>query len=299
MDTELLRIFRDVVRAGSFAGAARRLEIDPSQVSRGVATLERTLSVRLFERSTRKVAVTEAGQAFHDRVAPLLDDLEEATTSVRDLAQSPKGRLRVAASTAFGEACILPMLPAFLDTNPDIEVELSLSDLPVDLLATQTDVAIRLSRDAPPDTQISKLMDTRYLCVASPAWVDAHPVKHPSDLTGVDCPCFALPGFRDAWQFEKDGTVVDVRISGRLQILGASALRQYVLMGQGPSLLADWLIREDLEAGRLIDLFPDWQGGVGGMTTAAWILTPSRAYRPLKTRRFIEALRISVQRPAA
>lgn len=292
MNVEGLTLFDSVVAQGSFAAAARMLEMDPSVVSRGVAQLERELGFRLFERSTRRMALTEAGAHYHARVSPLLSDLREAGDAARDLVNAPQGRLRISASTAFGQVVLLPVIQRYLDAYPDVTVELHLSDMPVDLIAERIDLAVRLTPDATPDTIVSRLVPTRYRVVAAPGCAR---FETPDELGTTNCLVFPFPGFRDRWLFRRNGIEQDVEISGRLEILGALALRDAARAGMGPALLADWLIGDDLAEGRLVDLFPEYDVAAGRFDTAAWILTPSRAYRPVKLRRFIETLRAQLK----
>ena len=291
MDVDGLRVFREVARQGSFAAGARTLGLDPSAVSRAIGALEAESGVRLFERTTRRIALTDAGADWLARVAPIVDEFDDAVDSLKDQGQAIAGRLRVTASTAFGEVMIVPMLGGFLSEHPALDIDLRLTDAQVDLIGEQVDVAIRLSPDAPPDTILTKLAETRYRVVAAPGVADGLGPA-PEDLCGADCVRFAIPGFRDRWSFRKDGTVTDVPVSGRLEILGAHAIRRAAIEGLGPALLADWLIREDLAAGRLVDCFPNHDcAPAGQFETAVWGLTPSRRYRPRKTAAFLSALR--------
>ncbi|MEM9344003.1 MAG: LysR substrate-binding domain-containing protein [Pseudomonadota bacterium] len=288
MEIEQITLALAAQEQGSFAKAAERAGLDPSVVSRQIAGLERRLGFRLFERTTRRLAVTEAGQAYLDRVRPLLADLGEAEAAARDLVAMPKGRLRVTASTAFGQVVIVPMLSAFQAAHPDLTVELRLSDGLVDMVGEGVDVAVRLSREAPADTVVRRLMRVRYRVVAAPDW--AGRLERPEDLSDVGCVVFPYPGFRDVWQFRKGGALMEVPVRGSLEITGALALAEAARHGLGPALLAEWLVAGDLASGRLVDLFPDHEVAATGFDSAAWVMFPSRAYLPLKTRRFIEAL---------
>ena len=291
MDIENLTLFRTIADKGSFAAAAAQADVDPSLVSRRIAALEDALGFRLFARSTRRISLTEAGQAYLDRIGPVLDEMEDAARFARDLIDEPKGKLRVAASTAFGHTVIVPMLERFLADNPEVDVDLVLDDRPTDLISEQIDLAIRLSPEAPADTIVRRLMPTRYRVVASPLWNGRQRIKTPEDLSGTRPVVFALPGFRDLWRFRDiRGRDVEVPLKARLEVSGALAVAEAARRGLGPALLADWSIREDLANGRLVDLFPVLEVAATGFETAAWILYPSRAYLPLKTRRFIDVL---------
>ena len=291
MNVDGLRVFREVARQGSFAKGARTLGMDPSAVSRAIAALETESGVRLFERTTRRIALTEAGADWLARVGPIVDEFDDAVDSLKDSGQAISGRLRVTASTAFGEAKIVPMLRQFLEAHPDLDIDLRLTDAQVDLIGEQIDVAIRLSPDAPPDTILTKLADTRYRVVATPD-VAADLSGDPSSLTGTDCLRFAIPGFRDKCSFRRRDDLFDVPVSGRVEMLGAHALRRAALEGLGPALLADWLIGDDVANGHLVDCFPDHDcAPAGQFETAVWGLTPSRRYRPRKTAAFLESIR--------
>jgi DNA-binding transcriptional LysR family regulator len=296
MDTRLLTVFLEVVRSGGFAGAARNLGLDPSSVSRAIAVLEDDLGVRLFERTTRRVSLTEAGGEFAAKVGPVLAELEQARDDVRSHTAQPRGRLCVTASVAFGQICLMPLIPAFLDHYPEIDVELRFTDRNVDLVAERVDLGIRLGPSVEADVVAARLMTTRYRICASPRYLAAHgrPVE-PHDLRDHRCLCFDLPDFRTRWLFRTaSGTVQEVGVAPRLVVSSALALREAALSDLGPALLADWLIGSDLKAGRLVDLFPDREVTATSFDTAAWLLYPSRSFLPRKTRVMIDFLRNSL-----
>lgn len=295
MDTQTLNLFCDVVTRGSFSATAKAQNIDPSVVSRGISGLEHKLGFRLFERSTRRIALTEAGRHYHSRIAPLLEEFGDAANAARDLVEHPKGRLHISASTAFGQTVLVPMLAAFRTRYPEVTLYLDLSDRLVDLIAEEIDVAVRIGPQAPPDTIVSRLMHTRYHVVASPAYLASHPLNSPQDLTTHDCLRFPLPGFREFWTFSNPTGTVDVPVSGSVEIAGALAMREAARAGMGPTLLADWMLGKDLASGRLIDPFPHMQVSAASRDTEPYILTASRNYQPLKTRCFIDSLRAHVK----
>ena len=239
MDTKDLRTFSEVVRQGSFVGAAKALGQDPSVVSRAISGLEGRIGVRLFERSTRRIVITEAGAAYHARIEPLLAELEDAGAEARDLTASPRGTLRVSASTAFGEAVIVPALPSFRERYSDITLEFLFDDRPVDLIGEKIDLAVRLSPEAPPDMVVSRLMMTRYHVVASPIYLERNPLSQPSDLEDHDCLRFPFDGYRDRWLFRRNETETSVPVSGSTVMAGAMVLKKAALAGLGPALLAD------------------------------------------------------------
>ena len=301
MNIDALNVLADVMRTGSFAEVARRRDVDPSSISRQIASLEAEIGIRLFQRTTRRLAPTEAGQVYFQRIEPLLDELERASAEARDLSTSPAGVLRITASVAFGHAVLTPLLPGLRSRHPDLGLELILTDAAVDLVAERIDIAIRLGPRPDADLIGTRLMPVRHRVCASPGYVEEHGrPDDPSRLAERKCLRFPYSGYRSLWQFrQQDGSKSEVPVDGSLVISNALALRQSCLDGLGPALLADWLVGPDLAAGKLIDLFPDHDVTATDFDTAAWLLYPSRAYMPLKVRAFIDFLKETVSRSSA
>ncbi len=300
MDLDALRIAALVAQQGSFAAAARVLDLDPSSVSRSVANTEAALGLRLFQRSTRALSLTEEGETYLARVAPLLDEFDHAREEARRLRAAPSGTLRMTASVAFAHECILPFLGAFQADFPDIMVELIPTDANLDIAASSIDLAVRLAPAPKGDLISTRLMTTRYVVCASPDYIANHdPIQHPEDLRNHDCLRFALPAFRTRWRFRAGSAApFDVPVSGRVVIGNALSLRQAAIDGLGPALLADWLVGPALAEGRLVDLFPDHAATATEFDTAAWLLYPSRSYLPRKVRVMIDFLRQSLSHRA-
>lgn len=292
MNLQNLSLFIAVVRAGSFAEAARRQNIDPSSVSRNIAVLEDKLGLRLFQRSTRKLVLTEAGEAYFARIEPLLDELEQAEEEAQSLSNNPQGVLRMTASVAFGQLQIIPLLEKFRLQYPAIELELTLTDDNIDLLAGQFDLACRLTPSF--DSQLigRKLFDTHYRVCASPRYMATHPkIVTPKDLQGHKCLVFTLPQYRSRWLFKHSNKPLqEIPVNSDIAISSALALRQCTLDGLGPSLLADWMVDTDIEQGRLVRLLAEYEVSATDFSTAAWLLYPSRQYLPHKTKAMIEFL---------
>ncbi|SDR39467.1 transcriptional regulator, LysR family [Rhizobiales bacterium GAS191] len=300
MDTANLRFFVEVAQRGSFAAVARDHGLDPSSVSRAVAILEGELGVRLFQRTTRKMTLTEAGALYLARVRALVEDLDRARDEVRSSRSDPVGMLRLTASVAFGQTCIVPLLGALRAAFPRLELELHLTDRNLDLVADRIDLAIRLAPSLRPDVTGVKLFETRYRVCASPAHIAREGVPAaPADLARRDCLLFTLPEFRSRWLFRRDGVVAEIPVRGSLVISTALALSSAARDGLGPALLADWLIGDDLERGDLVDLFPQHDVTATTFDTAAWLLYPSRQYLPRKVRAVIDFLRSHLARRVA
>ncbi len=292
-----LEIFVDVMRHGSFAAAARERGIDPSTVSRAIAGLERELQVRLFQRTTRRLSPTEAGQEYFQRIEPLVGELIATKSAMTDHGSAPAGTIRLSASVAFGQACLVPLLPKLTAEYPDLSIDLVLTDINVDIIADRIDLAIRLgNRQASALNQDLiglKLFETHYRVCASTSYLKSEgwPVQ-PAALSSHDCLLLDLPNYRDKWQFRSPGGDVEtVPVEGRMKISNPLALREACLAGLGPALLANWLTGEALADGRLIDLYPGIEVSAGGFDTAAWLLYPSRSYLPQKVRVVIDFLK--------
>lgn len=300
MDLDDLNLVVAVARAGSFAAVARSRELDPSSVSRAVAAVEQRLGLRLFQRTTRRLSLTEAGEAYLTRVQPLLEELDQARDAAQATRHGPLGTLRVTASVTFGQRCLVPLLPEFRRVFPQLGLELLLTDANLDLVAERVDLAIRLGPAPTGDLIGRKLFDTHYRVCAGASYMRGDLPAEPGDLARHDCLLFLLPDFRGRWRFrDAGGLVTEVPVRGEVAISNAMALRDCALAGLGPALLADWLIDEDLARGALVDLFPAYEVTATDFATAAWLLYPSRRFLPRKVVLASEFLQRHLRRPSS
>jgi DNA-binding transcriptional LysR family regulator len=297
MDIETLRIFVRVARRGSFAVVARDCDTDPSSISRAIASLEDELQVRLLQRSTRRMTLTEAGAKYLARVEPLLEELDQARDDALAAGAKPIGTIRLTASVAFGQKCIAPLLPKLREAFPDLGIDLVLTDMNLDLVSEGIDLAIRLGSSRDSALIGVKLADTKYHVCASPAYLakareEGRLLKTPADLAAHRCLLLNLPDYRSRWLFRSaDGAVSEVAVDGDVMISNPLVLLTCAIIGMGPALLADWMVRDELAAGALIELFPDYAVTASDFETAAWLLYPSRNYLPRKVRAAIDFLR--------
>jgi DNA-binding transcriptional LysR family regulator len=295
MDLETLRLFVDVAQQGSFSAVARAREVDPSSVSRAVSALEAELSTRLFQRSTRSMTLTEAGQRYLSRTAPLVEELDRAHEELASTRADPIGTLRLTASVAFTQVCLTPLLPAFRAAFPRLKLELLVTDRALDLVAENVDLAIRLGPSYRADVIGVKLFSTRYRVVASPAYLAREgAITTPRALGERRCLLLALPDFRSRWLFRRRNKIVEVPVSGDLVISSVLALRSAALAGLGPCLLADWIVDGDLAEGTLVEVLPSFEVTATTFETAAWLLYPSRDYLPRKVRGAIDFLKLQL-----
>jgi DNA-binding transcriptional LysR family regulator len=294
MDLNSLKIFVDVVKAGSFTAVAKEKRMDPSSVSRTVAALEKELGVRLLQRTTRKLVPTEAGLFYYERVGNMVDEIIAAGSCAAEVSNRPKGMLRVTASVAFGLRCIVPLLPEFLLQYRELQVDLLLTDSVVDCLAEKIDVAIRLGPPLADSSFVArKLISTSYHVCASPGYLAAcgAPLE-PNDLRNHNCLRFPLAGFRTRWIFrDAEGKLSETPVAGNLIISNAMAIRDSAVAGMGLALLPHWLIGDDLRHGMLTAVLQDYEVTATDFNTAAWLLYPSRTFVPGKVKSFIEFMR--------
>ncbi|GJD57724.1 LysR family transcriptional regulator [Methylobacterium dankookense] len=294
-DLEALTTFVAVAEAGSFAAAARLLGRDASVLSRRIGQLERRLGVRLLSRTTRRVALTEAGALYCRRVQGVLDELANASREASDFAATPQGLVRVSLPLAFGRQWITPVLPPFLARHPRIRVELRLADRFVDLVAEGFDVAIRVAAGRPRDSSLTirKLAGYRNLLVAAPDYLAARGAPAaPADLAGHACLGFTgYAGWPD-WPLTKADRRETVRPACALVADSTEVLLEAAIAGAGITFTADWLAGPALRSGRLVEVLPGWSGRESGGVYA--ILPPGRLV-PAKTRLFVDAVAQAVR----
>lgn len=258
MNLDSLHLLITVARRGSFAAVAKERDVDPSSVSRAIADLESELGLRLFQRSTRSMTLTEAGEIYLARLEPLLEELEHAREAAAQVSSAPRGLLRLTASVTFGQMCIVPLLGEFRARYPDLKVECVFSDANVDLVSERIDLAIRLAPAVEGDVVAAKLMNTRYGVYVSPGYVAQHPpLLVPSDLSVHKVLLFNLRAYRTHWLFwDMEGREERVAIQGDLTLAPASALLAAAIAGLGPALLPDWLVADAVAKGCWCLSFP-------------------------------------------
>lgn len=299
MDLGTLDLFVEVARKRSFAAVARERNVDPTSVSRAIADLEAELGLRLFQRTTRTMALTEAGDVYLSRIAPLTGEIAQARDAALQVTGQPRGILRLTASVTFGQMRILPLLGEFRALYPDLKVEGLFTDTNVDLVADRIDLAVRLAPTIEGDLIAAKLMETRYRVVASPAYLASHPpLDQPADLRAHKVLLFNLKAFRTRWLFrDAAGRVETVPIEGDITLAPAGSLLTAAIGGLGPTLLPSWLVDEAIGHGELVDVFPGYRATATTFDTAAWLVYPSRAFLPGKVRVMADFLRARMSRP--
>ena len=278
----LLEAYVRLVEVESFSQVARDLRVGQSTVSKWIAALEEEVGVPLLQRTTRSQRVTDAGQRFYERARSILDQYAEAIDDLRQRAPQVRGRLRVSVPAVFGHRHILPHLPAFLDAHPELEVELRFSDRYVNLVEEGVDVAVRVGLPVASSLTGRRLGGTARRLVAAPA---LPALAHPSEL--AERPCLLHTGLSGAvWTFQRGEAQVRVPVRGRVAADSSEALLAPAVAGHGAALLADWLVAEDVAAGRLAVLLPDWSLPPAPIRA----VTPPGRYVPPRVRVFLAHL---------
>ncbi|MFA5678972.1 MAG: LysR substrate-binding domain-containing protein [Pseudomonas sp.] len=278
-----------VAELGHFSGAAKKLGVSSSHISRQIARLEERLQTRLFYRSTRRVTLTEAGHTFLQHCQHLQDARDEAIQAVTDLSSDPKGLLRMTCSVAYGEEFIMPLVHDFMQQHPQLRIDMTLSNQTLDLLHGQFDLAIRLGR-----LQDSRLVATRlaprrmYLC-AAPGYLERHGAPHSlSELPRHNC----LIGSSDTWNFAEGGREIPVRVQGNWRCNSGRTVLDAALRGFGLCQLPDYYVQEHLRSGALRALLSQHQPP----HTAVWALYPQQRHLSPKVRKLVDYLKDSLMR---
>jgi DNA-binding transcriptional LysR family regulator len=286
LDLNDIAMFVQVVRCGSFAEAARRLGLPANTLSRRVQQLESRLGTRLMQRSTRKLTLTSAGQAFYERCAGAVDGLAEAGQELATGSQEPSGLVRVAATADFFDFFPMEWVAEFLAAHPRVRLDFVLSDAHADLIAEQIDVAFRGGPMRDSGYVGRQLLGLRSDgMVASPAYIAARGTPATlQDLLGHDCVTSPHPSGRTTWRLAGPGGVEEeVQVAGRFSGNTAQALRKATLAGLGIALLPPAMARLDVQAGRLLPVLPQYQRTGHGLS----VLYPSRRQLPLAVSAFI------------
>ena len=253
-----MQVFLRVVEAGSFSEAARLLRMAPSTISKLITRSEARLGVRLIERSTRRLALTAEGHAYYDRSQALLLELDDIERGLSRGAATAGGTVRVNTSVGFGVHGLEPLLPAFWQAHPDIVVDLSLSDEIVDLYLDRTDVAFRIGPLQDSTLVARRLGAARRRIVGAPAYLAQRGTPSSvDDLVGHRCLGFNFRRSAPIWPLRESGRIVDRAVAGPLVANNGETLRRAALAGAGLARLADFHLRDDLAAGRLIEVLPE------------------------------------------
>jgi DNA-binding transcriptional LysR family regulator len=285
-----MAVFAKVVGAGSLSAAARELGLSPALVSRKLAALEARLGVRLINRTTRSLHLTDEGASYYDACGRLLAEIEEADAAVAAGRVEPQGVLRVALPASFGHQHVSPLIPEFAARHPKVRLALSLSDRNVNVIEEGFDVAVRIAELEDSSLAARRLAPNRRVVCASPQYLARHGMPRvPDDLKHHNC--LTTSDFAMSWDYKdprgKPGTA---RVAGGYACDNWEVLREWALAGLGIALKSTWDIYRHLQDGTLVALFPGYSFH---SDVAIYAVYPHRRHLPAKTRVFIEFLAAS------
>jgi len=282
-----ISVLAAVVETGNFIRAADAVGLTPSGVSRAVARLEARIGIRLFDRTPRAVTLTDEGRRFHAQVVPLLVGLEEAAVEAAGAATVARGRLRVNADPWFARRVLAPRLSGFLAAHPALSLEVMVRDTLGDLVTDGFDVAVRFGEPEPSALVARKLLETRILTCAAPAYLARHGrPMHPHDLVRHECLLFRDPvtGRPFAWEFCRGAETVEVKVSGRLVLNDLATKLTACSAGHGISQAFELGLDTLLASGELVQILPEW----AEERFPLYVYYLSRNLPPAKVRSFID-----------
>ncbi len=265
MDLNDIVVFTKVVETKSFTGAADALGLPKSTVSRKLAQLEERLGVRLVQRTTRKLALTEIGEAYYDRCARIVSDLAAAEQLVTDMQSTPRGRLRVTATVDFSTQYVGAIVSDFIMQHPDINVELEAGDRIVDLIEDGYDVAIRFSMGPLPESTLiaRKLCDIALVLVAAPSYLEKHGLpKTVEELDEHDHVLFTPNSRSQSWTLTNGTATHEFGRPARFASNNYGAVRDVAVAGGGITLIQDFMVYDYVASGKLVRVLPEWTTGV-------------------------------------
>ncbi|WP_290650396.1 LysR family transcriptional regulator [Aquisalimonas sp.] len=287
--TSEMMIFVRCVEDGSFSAAARVLDMTPSAISKQIRRLEDRLGARLFNRTTRRINLTEAGRDFYDRCARIMTEIEEAEDAVSSLQNHARGTLRVSGTVAFVRGEVLPRINRFLGEHPELNLELELTDRQVDLVGEGVDAAIMLYEQVTdPSLVARKLAVNRRIIVGSPDYIHRLGAPQtPEELLDHNClRLYNVSRFND-WEFAfDDGSRRVIHVRGNFRANTASALYEAALAGVGLARLSTWLVAPCIRDGSLVQLLPEY----AQENSAYYVLFPSGRHLSRKVRAFVDFL---------
>jgi len=289
-DMEHLRdmaLFVGVVNAMSFSGAAESLGMPKSSLSRRIAGLEAAIRVRLLNRTTRRIELTEAGAIYFARCTDIVEAAGVAHAQLRELVESPRGLLRVSmVADDLGTIELAPLVAAFARRHPGITFEIDLSPRRVDLLSERFDVAIRVGEQPDSSLTARRLTTVQPYLYAAPAYLGGRGTPaHPSDLAGHDCIRLPLGASGGRWTLLRGGEAIEIAVGGTFAVNNMGMVKRLAALGVGIGAVDEIMVRDDIASGRLAPVLPDWSLP----PIPVYAFTASRLL-PAKTRAFIDFL---------
>jgi DNA-binding transcriptional LysR family regulator len=289
-----MKVFVAVVDAGSFVAAADRLDMSRAMASKYVAMLEDHLGTRLLNRTTRRLSLTEPGLVFYERSVQILVDVAEAAQVAGHMAAEPRGVLKVTMPLSYGLHRLGPVISEYVRRFPQVKLDLSLSDRKIDLVDEGFDVAVRIGKLPESGLIARKLGAIQSIVVGAPAYLEQHGIPEvPSDLAHHVCLGYALGTGGDEWRLQGAGGLVTVRSTGSIKADNGDILRLAALQGAGLIFQPQFIVEEEVQAGRLVQVL----NGYTSEELGVYAVYPSRKHLSAKVRTFVDHLVAHLQLP--
>jgi DNA-binding transcriptional LysR family regulator len=286
--------FVDVAAKGSLSAAARAEGIAPAMIGRRLDALEERLGVKLLQRTTRKIALTNEGIAFLEDCQKILADLENAESAVSERSARASGHLLISAPAGFGRQHVAPLIPSFLAQHRDVDVTLNLNDRVVDLIGEGIDVAIRIAALSDSNLIGVKLADNKRVVVASPAYLKRHGVPTAlDDLARHNCLAISSDGSQRGWTFRQNGKNVTLKVTGNMVCNDGAVLHDWALSGKGLAWRSMWEVGAAIESGELRTVLDEFAAPGNDI----YAVFAQRRHLPLRIRAFVDFLRHAYAQP--
>ena len=293
-NVKAMRLFLTVVQTGSLSGAGRQSGLSPASVSRQITALEDDLGVRLLNRTSRRLSLTEAGQVYLEHAERLLHDIDELRDAVSQMAVKPRGTLRIQSRISLGTQHVAPLIPTFLALYPDLKIDLWLTDNDLDLTEHGIDLAIRTG-NLSDSTLIGRRLASspRVICASPEYWAEHGKPATPEALMDHNCLTYRFEFGTAAalWQFRiNTGQSINIQVAGNFQTNNGEALRVATLSGLGVAMLPAWSVKDHLKAGSLERVLSDYETTVSDLDFGIYAVYLSRRNLSAKTRLFVDHL---------
>ncbi|WP_296650379.1 LysR family transcriptional regulator [Paraburkholderia sp.] len=286
-----LATFAQVVESGNFSSAAHPLGTTPSTISRQVQRLERALGTRLFERSTRRIRLTESGMQVYRHCREMIDAASGAVDAASQLTAQPRGRVSISAPISLAKSLIHPKIPGFLRAYQEVDVQVVFDDREIDPIRDHVDLVVRPTPTPPQGLVARQLGTVRWLPCASPGYLRARGTPAvPNELAQHDCLCLGDTPDDNRWTFRQGNHTQTIEVRGRYIANDVSARREAALEDWGVASLPEFAVADDLRAGRLVQVLPAWLFEPRAYSGPVWLLYPPNRLMPPKVRALIDWL---------
>ncbi|WP_220807673.1 LysR family transcriptional regulator [Noviherbaspirillum aridicola] len=286
--------FVEVAARGSLSAAARAEGIAPAMIGRRLDALEERLGVKLLQRSTRKIALTDEGLSFLEDCQRILAELEDAESAVSERSAKASGHLLISAPAGFGRQHVAPLIPSFLAQHRDVSVTLNLNDRVVDLIGEGVDVAIRIAALSDSSLIGVKLADNKRVVVAAPSYLRRRGVPRSlDDLAGHNCLAISSEGSQRGWTFRQNGKNVTLKVGGNMVCNDGAVLHEWALAGEGLAWRSMWEVGSAIESGALVTVLDEFAAPGNDI----YAVFAQRRHLPLRIRVFVDFLRHAYARP--